>query len=102
MKHKGIHIMSTATMDKHKLSFATCQYLSLPNDKVIAIGELPEANQSALVADGAIALPHMLSPEPLGEIADSLAHLGIKAEHKTFEALMILKKHHPAFNPSAF
>jgi hypothetical protein len=97
-----IHICTTEAMKKHSPNFKSGHYLDLPNGKVISIGEIADVHEEAFVGDGAIALPHMLSPEPLGEIADSLAHLGIKAEHKTFEALMILKKHHPAFNPSAF
>ncbi|HXM01817.1 MAG TPA: hypothetical protein VN939_04390 [Chthoniobacterales bacterium] len=97
-----IHICSQQTIHSHGKNFKTGHYLDLPNGKVISIGEIADVHEEALLTDGAIALPHMLSPEPLGEIADALAHLGVRAEHKTFEALMILKRQHPAFNPSAF
>jgi hypothetical protein len=97
-----IHICSAEVMKKHGKNFSTGHFLDLPNGKVISIGEIADVHEEAFVGDGAVCLPHMLSPEPLGGIADSLAHLGIKPEHKTFEALLAVGKIHPAFRPSAF
>jgi hypothetical protein len=98
-----IHVADSATMLKHGKNFKTGHYLDLPDAKVISIGEIADVHEEPFVADGAIALPHMLDSQPIGsEAAQPLAHLGIKAEHKTFEALLALGKIHPAFKPSAF
>ncbi len=98
-----IHICSIGVMKKHSPNFKTGHYLDLPNEKVISIGEIADVHETALVADGALSLPHMLDSQPIGpEAAQALAHLGIKPEHKTFEALLAVGKIHPAFRPSAF
>jgi hypothetical protein len=98
-----IHICSSETISKHGNNFKTGHYLDLPNGKVISIGEIADVHEEGLLADGAIALPHMLDSEPIGsEAAQALAHLGIKSEHKTFEVLMVVGRVHPAFKPSAY
>jgi hypothetical protein len=98
-----IHICNTEVMKKHQSNFKNGHYLDLPNQKVISIGEIADIHETTFVADGAIALPHMLDSQPIGsEAAQALAHLGIKPEHKTFEALLALGQIHPAFRPSAF
>jgi hypothetical protein len=98
-----IHICSNETMKKHQPNFKTGHYLDLPDDKIISIGEIADVHEEALLAEGAVALPHILDPQPIGsEVAQALAHLGIKPEHKTFEVLLAVGKIHPAFRPSAF
>jgi hypothetical protein len=100
---KILHLADSKTMLKHGNNFQTGHYLNLPDGKVISIGEIADVYEAAFVADGAIPLPHMLSPETIGpEVAASLAHLGIKAEHKTFDAMLQLRKIHPAFSPNSF
>ena len=98
-----IHICSTEVLKKHQPNFKTGHYLDLPDGKVISIGEIADVHEEAFAGDGAVCLPHMLDSQPIGsEAAQALAHLGIKPEHKTFEALLALGKIHPAFRPSAF
>jgi hypothetical protein len=100
---KILHLSDAATMLKHGQNFKSCHYLNLPNGKVISIGEIADVHEVAFIADGAIALPHMLSNESVGEdVAATLSHFGLKSDHKTFEAMMILKTVHPAFSPSQF
>jgi hypothetical protein len=100
---KILHLSDTATMLKHGQNFKSCHYLNLPNGKVISIGEIADVHEAGFIADGAIALPHLLNSEPIGEeVATALAHLGVKRDHKTFEAMMILRTVHPAFSPSQF
>jgi hypothetical protein len=98
-----IHVADSATMSKHGKNFKNGHYLDLPNGKVISIGEIAEVHETSFVADGAIALPHMLDSQPIGsEAAQALAQLGMKPEDKTFEVLLAVGKIHPAFKPSAF
>jgi len=98
-----IHICGTEVMKGHQANFKTGHYLDLPNEKVISIGEIADVHEEALLAEGAVALPHMLDPQPIGsEAAQALAHLEVKPEHKTFEVLLAVGKIHPAFKPSAF
>jgi hypothetical protein len=98
-----IHICSTEVMKKHQPNFKTGHYLDLPDERVISIGEIADVHEEPFVADGAIALPHMLDIQPIGsEVAQALSHLGIKPEHKTFEVLLAVGKIHPSFRPSAF
>lgn len=98
-----IHIVDSEKMLEHGRNFKSGHYYDLPNGKVISIGEIADVHETSLVADGAIALPHMLDSEPIGsEAAQSLAHLGIKPEHKTFEVLLTIGRIHPAFKPSTY
>jgi hypothetical protein len=100
---KILHLADSKTMLKHGNNFKTGHYLNLPDGKVISIGEIADHYEQAFVADGAIPLPHMLDITAIGpEVAASLGHLGIKAEHKTFDVLMAVGKVHPAFKPSAY
>ena len=98
-----IHICTTEVVKKHSPNFKTGHYLDLPNGKVISIGEIADVHEAALIADGAISLPHFLDSSAVGpDAAAALAHLGIKPEHKTFDVLMVVGRIHPAFKPSAF
>jgi len=100
---KILHLADSKTILKHVNNFKSSHYLNLPNGKVISIGEIADVHEADLLVDGAIALPHMLSSETIGpEVAASLAHLGITAEHKTFDAMLALKKMHAAFSPNSF
>jgi hypothetical protein len=97
-----IHVTDAPTMLKHGKNFKTGHYLHLPNGKVISIGEIADVHEAGLIADGAIALPHMMDSSAIGpEVAAALAHLGIKPEHRTFDILLVVGKIHPAFKPSA-
>jgi hypothetical protein len=98
-----IHITDAPTMLKHGKNFKTGHYLDLLNGKVISIGEIADVHEAALIADGAISLPHFLDSSAVGPTAAAaLSHLGIKPEHKTFDVLMVVGRIHPAFKPSAF
>jgi hypothetical protein len=98
-----VFICTKLAIEKHGNNFKTGHYLNLPNGKVISIGKIADVHEEALLAEGAVALPHILDPQPIGpEAAQALAHLGIKPEHKTFEVLLAVGKIHPAFRPSAF
>jgi hypothetical protein len=100
---KRIHLADSATILKHGMNFQRGHYFDLPNGKVITIYEMSDHAEANFVADGAVALPHMLDTTPIGpEIAASLGHLGIKPEHKTFDVLMAVGKIHPAFKPSSY
>ena len=63
---KILHLSDAATMLKHAQNFKSCHYLNLLNGKVISIGEIADVHEAGFIADGAIALPHMLSSDPIG------------------------------------
>ena len=101
---KILHICSKETYQKHWMNSPQGHYLDLPNGQIVLIAEWGHTAQNNFESEtDCLPLPHFLESTAIGEkVAGHLAHLGIKPEHKTFEAMLILKKTHAAFSPSQF
>jgi hypothetical protein len=65
-----IHISNSQVLAKHRYNFQGHHAFELLNGQAISTGRIPDVLEDAFIADGAIALPHMLDSAPIGpEIA---------------------------------
>jgi hypothetical protein len=100
---KILHVSHADVYWKHIKNFRG-HFIDLPDAMIVSVNEMNEiAQQDFESEDSVMPLPHMLDGTPIGgPISQFLSHLGIRPYHKTYEAMLILKKAHPAFSPSIF
>lgn len=98
---KLIHIVTHEAHEKHKRSIGIFHGLDIPAGHLVIHSAGDEARQKLEAEPGTIALPYLLDGSPIGaSAAAALAHLGVLATDKTFQASVKVAQVHPAFHPS--
>lgn len=82
----------------HTANMVSAHYIDLPDGRIFvrALFKRPEHDGAFAGHALVLSLPSPASAEPVGDsVAAALAHIGVNADHKTYEVAKLAAKIHP-------
>jgi len=91
------YIVPKNTVLEHVPQIAVANWIELPDGDVLLTAAFHTADRQARFESHpqVTSLPHPMSGEPVGDaVAGKLAHLGVKATHRTWDVAGLVSKIH--------
>jgi hypothetical protein len=92
------YVADKETYFSHTPNMVSAHYIELPDGRIFvkAIFKRPEHEEAFAGHALVLALPSSMTAEPVGDtVATALAHIGVNADHKTWEVAARAAKIHP-------